>query len=193
MRFTEPYFLDRQLAAGFDIFQVRTDFEDESGFRTDSRGIGLRTGFPLTEYSSLGLRYTFRQDDIEVSDFLCTSGIISVRVCDQRGKRTTSVVGYTWTIDRRDDPIEPTRGWEATFSQDFAGVGGSVRYIRSEAGGGVYYGIFEDVVASLTVTGGYILGWGGRDVRLNDRFYKGGGSFRGFEVSGIGPRDLSDR
>ncbi len=190
LRFTEPYFLDRQLAAGFDIFQVRTDFEQESGFKTQSRGIGLRTGFPLTEYSSLGLRYTFRQDDIEVSDFLCTSGIISIRVCDQRGKQTTSVIGYTYTIDKRNDPIEPTRGWEATFSQDFAGVGGSVRYIRSEVGGGLYYGLFEGVVASLTVTGGYIQGWGGKDVRLNDRFYKGGGSFRGFEVSGIGPRDL---
>lgn len=191
LRFTEPYFLDRQLAAGFDIFQVRTDFEDESGFKTKSRGIGLRTGFPLTEYSSVGIRYTFRQDDIEVSDFLCTSGIISIRVCDQRGKGTTSVVGHTWTIDRRDDPIEPTRGWEATISQDFAGVGGSVRYIRSEAGGGVYYPLFEGIVASLTVTGGYIQGWGGEDVRLNDRFYKGGSSFRGFEISGIGPRDLT--
>jgi outer membrane protein insertion porin family len=190
LRFTEPYFLDRQLAAGFDIFQVKTDFEDESGFKNQSRGISLRTGFPLTEYSSLGVRYTFRQDDIEVSEFLCEAGYISVRVCDQRGKQTTSVVGYTWSLDKRNDPIEPTRGWQVQFSQDFAGAGGSVRYIRSEFGGGYYYGLFEGVVARLTATGGYVQGWGGRDVRLNDRFYKGGSRFRGFEVSGIGPRDL---
>jgi outer membrane protein insertion porin family len=76
------------------------------------------------------------------------------------------------------------------FSQDFAGLGGSVQYIRNELSGGVYQGIVKDVIASFTASGGYILGWGGDDVRLNDRFFRGGSTFRGFEVSGIGPRDI---
>ena len=190
IRFTEPYFLNRKLAAGFDLFTLRTDFKDVSGFETSSQGIGLRTGFPVTRFSSLGLRYTFRQDDIEVSDELCFLGIISIQVCDQEGTRVTSVIGYSWGMDKRNDPIEPTRGWQVNLSQDMAGLGGSVRYLRSEVGGGIYYGLLPDVVASFRVRGGYTLGWGGKDVRLNDRFFKGGSTFRGFEISGIGPRDL---
>ena len=190
IRFTEPYFLNRRLAAGFDIFKLTTDFEDESGFKTESQGFGLRTGFPLTEYTSANVRYTFRQDDIQVSDSLCDSGIISIRVCDQRGDFLTSVLGYTVATDHRNDPIEPTRGWRASFSQDFAGLGGDIQYLRNEAQAAWYYGLWKDVVLSVQGTGGYIWGWGDDDIRLNDRFFKGGNSFRGFDVSGIGPRDL---
>jgi len=189
--FTEPYFLGRQMAAGFDIFKLLTDFGDESNFETDSQGVGLRIGTPLTEFSSLRLRYTARQDDIEVDDFLCATRQVSIVICSQSGQSTTSVLGYTYAIDKRNDPIEPTRGWQASLSQDVAGLGGSVRYLRSEATAGIFRGLFrKDVVASFTVNGGYIFGFGDEGVRLNDRFFKGGGSFRGFEVSGVGPRDI---
>ncbi len=191
IRFTEPYFLNRRLAAGFDIFKLTTDYEDESGFETESQGIGLRMGFPLTEYASMSLRYTFRQDDIKVSEVLCTSGIISIRVCDQVGEETTSVAGFTWATDHRNDPITPTGGWQASLSQDVAGLGGSVKYSRTEASAAIYHGFTQDWVLSLRGDVGHVLGWSGEDVRLNDRFFKGGNSFRGFEVSGIGPRDLA--
>ena len=49
----------------------------------------------------------------------------------------------------------------------------------------------KDVVFSVTGSAGYIDGWGGDDVRINDRFFKGGNTFRGFETAGIGPRDTS--
>ena len=38
------------------------------------------------------------------------------------------------------------------------------------------------------MNGGFVQPWGGDTVRINDRFFKGGNSFRGFEVAGIGPR-----
>ena len=37
---------------------------------------------------------------------------------------------------------------------------------------------------------GLISGWNGDSVRINDRFFKGGSTFRGFDVAGIGPRQL---
>lgn len=188
--FTEPYFLGRQMAAGFDIFKLLTDYGDESNFETDSQGIGLRIGTPITEFSGLRLRYTLRQDDIQVSDFLCFTGQVSATVCDQNGQSLTSLLGYTYIIDHKDDPIEPTGGWDASFSQDIAGLGGDVKYLKTEAQAAIYEDIFrKDIVASFTATGGYIFGFGDDGVRLNDRFFKGGGSFRGFEVSGVGPRD----
>lgn len=193
IRFTEPYFLGRNLAAGFDLFRIRTDFEDESGFDTDSIGLGLRTSFPLTRFGRLSTRYTLRQDDIRVDDFSCAFGFISLSVCSAAGETTSSIVGYSFFYDRRNDPIEPTRGWDFNLSQDVAGLGGTEAYLRSEIRSNWYHPIplfgAEDIIANLRITGGYIFGLG-RDVRLNDRFFRGGPTFRGFETSGIGPRDV---
>lgn len=182
IRFTEPRFLGRNIAAGFDLFNTRQDFVDEASFETNSAGGSLRFGFPVTENASLGLRYTVRQDD--VTTFSGASEPIAL----QSGSRLTSVAGYTLRWDRRDNPIQPTRGFDASISQDLAGVGGDVRFLRSELEAGVYRGIIKDVVASLSTSAGYISEWGGDEVRITDRFFKGGATFRGFETAGVGPR-----
>jgi outer membrane protein insertion porin family len=46
----------------------------------------------------------------------------------------------------------------------------------------------EGFVMKLKGTGGYMTGWGGEEVPILDRCFKGGESFRGFARSGIGPR-----
>ena len=46
-------------------------------------------------------------------------------------------------------------------------------------------------MVSTSASSGYVSGWGGDPIRINDRFFKGGNSFRGFETAGIGPRDLN--
>lgn len=213
IRFTEPRFMGRDLAAGVDIFTLRTDYLDESSFENQSTGLGLRASFPITDTTGLGLTYTLRLDDTEVADLLVDLNLdgddltvspadvveqcsplvpISQRplLCDQEGSFVTSVFGYAFNWDRRNDPIDPTRGFDFSLRQDFAGLGGDVKYIRTEAEGGVYYGLFPDVVASFSLSAGYIAAWGDEDVRINDRFFKGGASFRGFDVAGIGPRQL---
>jgi outer membrane protein assembly factor BamA len=58
--FTEPYFLDRDLAAGFDLFRTRTDLQSESSFDERSTGGTLRMGYPLTENLRHAVRYTLR-------------------------------------------------------------------------------------------------------------------------------------
>ena len=57
--FTEPYFLDRPLAAGFDIYKSQTDYQ-QATYSSDTTGLTLRLGFPISEYSSVGLRYTYQ-------------------------------------------------------------------------------------------------------------------------------------
>jgi outer membrane protein insertion porin family len=112
-------------------------------------------------------------------------------LCDQEGTFLTSVFGFTMNWDRRNDPTFATRGFDLSFSQDVAGLGGEVNYLRSELEGGIYYGLpWQGWRLSGRVSAGYIFGWGGDDVRINDRFFKGGSSFRGFDVAGIGPRQL---
>jgi len=126
-----------------------------------------------------------------VANDLCIPGaeLVSVVLCEQRGSYLTSLVGFTVGWDRRNDPILPTRGFYISLSQDIAGVGGTVHYLRTEARGGAYHGFNKDFILSFTGSSGYIDGWNANTIRITDRFYKGGDTFRGFQIAGIGPRD----
>ena len=98
-------------------------------------------------------------------------------------------MGYSIRLDRRNDPIRPTRGYYVDLVQDVAGAGGDVHYVRTEVDGGWYYGFSRSFVLQITGSMGYTEGWNGDSIRISDRFYKGGNTFRGFENAGIGPRD----
>ncbi len=189
--YTEPRFAGRDLRAGFDLGYYRYDYTDTSGFNTASTFASLHAGFPLNVNTFLDTRYSIHSDSVTVSDSSCAAGLISIVICDQRGQSLASSVGYTLFLDRRNDPIHPTRGFYAKLSQDFAGLGGDVRYLKSEFNGAAYYGFTPEWVVSLTGASGYIDGWGGDNIRINDRFFKGGDTFRGFQIAGIGPRDTN--
>ncbi len=185
LRFTEPRFLGRNLAAGIEIFNVSNDYLSEAGFRSTRIGGQGTLAFRLTEYTSLSGRYALRREKVE-----CTSTLVFTNptLCLQDNNRLSSTLGYTFGWDRRNDPITPTRGFDMFLTQDFAGIGGDVKYLRTEINANGYYGIFKDVIASLNLNGGFITGWGGEPVQINDRFFKGSSTFRGFDNAGIGPR-----
>jgi outer membrane protein insertion porin family len=184
--FTEPYFLDRNMSFGVDLYATETDLQNESSFDTRQIGAGLRFGFPLSEDAKVTLRYSFTND--RISDVKSTA---SVAILAAAGTSNTSLVGYAVNYDTLDSPLEPTSGVRATFAQDLAGLGGDVYFLRTSVKGEYYYSIFDGVVGLLGGSAGYTTGWNGEDVRILDRFFKGGESFRGFERSGIGPRDVS--
>ena len=244
LRFREPRFLDRNLAAGIDIFSSRSDFSNIGfgGFTSDTIGAGVNLGFPLTENTNLGLRYRLQQDELDInlgnvvidgsgdlliitdtfdggtpddpsddtvfdrpataSDDLPASALVvdacsplynnrSFSNCRNERAELSSIIGYTFNWDRRNDPIQPTGGFDFSFSQDLAGVGGDVQYIRTESSAAAYQGIFKGVRASVRLSGGYIGSWGGDDgIRINNRFFRGGSTFRGFDVAGLGPRRI---
>jgi outer membrane protein insertion porin family len=149
--------------------------------------------FPLSLNSRGSLIYTLRDDDVTIGNDLCDPAniVFSSALCSQRGSFLTSSIGYGYRLDHRNDPVNPTRGFYMRFNQDFAGVGGDVKYVRSEGEGGFYHGFSKAFVLSVVGSAGYVNGWGGDHVRINDRFFKGGDSFRGFQIAGIGPRDLT--
>jgi len=196
LRFTEPRFLGRNLAAGVELFDVVIDFIEEAGFRQSRTGGQVTLAFPLTEYTTLSTRYSLRREQIEsprVNSQLCSGDqsqlLIQDRsLCDQIDGRISSILGYTFGWDRRNDPITPTRGFDVRFSQDAAGVGGDVKYIRTDIRANAYRGLYKNVIASASISGGYIQGWGGDPVSINDRYFKGNFEFRGYDNAGIGPR-----
>lgn len=189
--FTEPRFLGRNLAAGVNLYSYRYDLSQFAAYDTKSLGGGFTMGFGLTQNTSMSLRYTLRQDEVDVADSFCANGTVSTILCLQRGAYMTSLIGYGLRLDKRNDPLRPTRGFRIDLNQDLAGFGGDVNYLKTEVDGGWYWGFNKDFVFSATGSAGYIEGWNGDSIRINDRFYKGGQTFRGFEVAGIGPRDTS--
>jgi outer membrane protein insertion porin family len=192
--FTEPRFLGRDVAAGIDLFGYKYDLSDYSAYKTKTLGFTLRANFPLSIDSRGAVRYTLRNDEVDIDRVFCdpTQGLVlSSAICDQVGTFLTSQIGYGVRLDRRNDYLNPTRGFYVDFNQDIAGLGGDVNYVRTDLEAGWFHGFNKDFILSVIGSGGYVTGWAGDSVRINDRYYKGGLTFRGFETAGIGPRDTS--
>ncbi len=182
--FTEPFFLDRPLAAGIDLYKVVTNYQ-QAGYQGDTTAAGLRFGFPTSEFGNVGLRYTYK------IDYIRPFAGAPLQVINAAGTRKTSLVGYTFVYNTLDDPIKPTKGWTFSFSQEFAGLGGSLKYLRTQGSLGYYHPLFWDTsVGSFTLQSGYITGYDGQAIPIEERFFKGGDSFRGFAQAGVGPRDI---
>ncbi len=185
LSFTEPAFLDRDLSVGMRAFFIQDNRTSESNFKINRLGFGPTASFPLTEDTRMALRYEFRRDDLRADN----QASPAIKVDD--GVRFTSLVGYGITMDKRNDPIEPTSGYLLNFDQGFAGLGGDARYVRNSGTAKAWTAFFDDqVVASAELEMGAINSIGGDSIRINERFFLGGSSLRGFAQQGIGPRDL---
>ena len=183
--FTEPRFLDRELLVGTRLFYVQDDRSDTSSFDINSAGFSPQVGFPLSEDLDILMRYEFLSDDIDVDDFASPA----IRADD--GSQITSSVGYLLNYDRRNDPVEPTGGYQASFDQQIAGLGGESRFVKSRGQAKTWFGLFGDkVIASFELEAGALLTFG-EDSRISERFFLGGESFRGFGDEGLGPRDIT--
>ena len=183
--FTEPYFLNRRLAAGADIFATETDFLDEAGFISQSLGSTLRLGFNYNEYMFQRLSYLLSWTRLK-SDF-----ISSQFVQEQLGTTTTSQVSHTFAIDRRNNVIDPTEGYFISLSNDLAGLGGTEKYLRSNLAIGFYKELFEGWIFSATGSAGHIVGIG-EDIKIFQRYQLGGNNLRGFDDFGASPRNRPD-
>jgi outer membrane protein insertion porin family len=184
--FTEPHFLDRNVAAGFDLFHKTVDLRDEASFRQRTTGANLRIGFAVADDTQLGLRYRFQREEI----FDATrDASLAVKDAASDGAVDVSSLGYTVAFDTRNLIQQPTSGIFASFSQDVAGLGGDVNYFRSVADARGYYPVTNKITLVGRAQGGAIQGWGGNDLRLTDLFFKGGETIRGFDRAGYGPRD----
>jgi outer membrane protein insertion porin family len=108
-----------------------------------------------------------------------------------QGPVVVSLVGYSLSYNTLDNNKSPTSGLYAEIRQDLAGVGGDVNFIRSSFETRNYYEVFSDVIGVFKLQGGYLAGWGGKDVRMLDHFQMGPNLVRGFQPAGIGPRDMT--
>jgi len=212
--FTEPYLFDRNIAVGFDIF--RRDLSSfnfvnndrNTTFEQVTTGAQLRMGVPLTEYISLALRYGLNLDEITLDESqfftdpdgsgplpaICDPLRAGRYLCDAIGERTTSSIGYSLVYSTLNNGLRPSAGERIVLNQDFAGLGGTTKYIRTRLNGAKYWNVGRGFILSTALEGGYIhsfedsRGPGIDRVRLTDRFFLGEPQIRGFDIRGVGPR-----
>ncbi len=191
--FTDPYFLGRRISAGVNVFRRIYDANSFRSYDYETTGGSLIFGFPITEDFTVQAGYQVENQKISVADYQCdglNGDDVSKAICQSRGDTLVSSVLYSLIYDTLDDRRDPHAGFYVKFTQEFAGVGGDVRYLKTTGSASYYHEILpdRDIVGLIKVQGGDIFGIG-EPVRLLDAFFKGGETVRGFQSSGFGPRD----
>lgn len=185
--FTEPYFLGRDLSAGASVFHTTRDLQDESSYDQRRTGGSLQMGYPLSEHWRQSLSYRLERNEI-----MDVQNTASRYIRDQEGKRVTSAVSQVLAYDTRDSKLIPTKGMYSWLNTEYAGIGGDANYLSGKLGSSYFYPVYQDqVILNILGEVGAIGGMGGKDVEINERFFLGGSTLRGFESAGLGPRDIT--
>ena len=181
--FTEHYFMERRLSAGFDLFQVTTDRQTDSSFDERKAGGSLKLGYVLGRDLSQSLKYQLKKTDIQNVDETA-----STLIKEQEGTNTVSQISQTTVFDKRDNRYEPKDGYVVSFTNELAGLSGDTQHFRTRIKTAYFVSLFEDKVLAFIAESGHIIGID-QDVNIGERFFLGGQTVRGFSNSGIGPRD----
>ncbi len=122
LSFTEPYFMDRDVSAGFDLFHITRDLQDESSYDQRRTGGALRVGYPLSERWRQTASY--RAERNEITDVKSDA---SRFVQEQEGRRDTSALALRTTYENVDSKQFPTDGWLLWLDTEVAGLGGDAK------------------------------------------------------------------
>ncbi len=213
LSFVEPYLMGYHVALGMDLYQRQQLSNNYISYNSKTLGFSPRLGFQLREDLSLQVRYSISRQEITLPSNLtnCNNNILYTGILYNRepgcrndgeasvpikmelaqGPVLTSSVGYSLVYNTLDNNQNPTSGFLVTWAQDFAGVGGDVKYIKSTIDAKYYTPIVSDIVGLLRVQGGMLNDWGNNGLRMLDHFQMGPNLVRGFEPLGIGPRDIT--
>ena len=197
--FTEPYFLGRRIAAGFDIYRSTRNYDN---YDSNVTGATIRFGLPITQTLSTTLAYNISQEEYEY-DSGCDingSGVIEPGECNvslaiQDGVNNSpwikSSVSGSLLYNTIDDLNNPHSGIYATTTVEGAGLGGDAKFVKVSARARYYHTLSDelDVVGLLTAGGGHVQGIGDDGLRTFDLFKNSDRIIRGFEYNGMGPRD----
>jgi outer membrane protein insertion porin family len=204
--FTEPHIFDTDVGFGVQIYRQDYDSFRLSGgdrsttYQETTTGGRLTLLAQLTEYMGLQLRYVLHDDKITLGSKYFSNGVCDPLkagryLCDALGKRMTSAIGYTLAYEDIDSRLHPTRGFSASWNQDFAGLLGDVKYLRNTVAATKYFRLGGNFVLSTSAQGGTIMGFNNAGpnidkVRISDRFFltEYPQQVRGFDIRGIGPR-----
>jgi outer membrane protein insertion porin family len=186
---TDPYFLDRNLVAGADIFYIQTNYLGTEPYDESRAGFALRIGYDFNEH----LRQTWSYSLVNRDVYNVARGA-SPYIINEAGWTLLSQVSQVITLDYRDSRIQPHSGYVFEIGNDYAGLGGDVDFIRTNVNAAYYIPLEKqlgnpDWGIKIGGSFGYLdLLPGGRE-EIIDRFFLGGDNLRGFQTGGAGPHD----
>lgn len=197
LSFTEPYFLGRRIAAGFDIFQQTRNY---SHYDSETLGATVRFGLPITDNISTQLAYNIAQEKYKYDDGCLTNGAYDQSKCDISAAIREGIDESPWikssvslglVYNTIDDMKSPHEGIYATTTVEVAGLGGDAKFVKVSGRGTVYQTLSEqlDLVGLVSGGAGHIAGYGDNGLRIFDQFKSSDRMIRGFEYGGIGPVD----
>jgi outer membrane protein insertion porin family len=193
--FTDPYFLDRNLIAGADLFRSVTDSYTAAAqsFSYSESDIGgdVRLGYRFNDHVRQSFTYTLSSRD--VYDIPTGS---SIYIYSEQGTTTLSQISQSLTFDYLDDDVSPTSGLNLGVTTDFAGAGGTAKYVRVSPSIDYYIPLervfgSKDWVLKLSANAGDLIPIFGYRDNIVDRFFLGGDNLRGFADGGVGVHDLA--
>ncbi|SDA39651.1 outer membrane protein assembly factor BamA [Mesorhizobium qingshengii] len=195
--FTEPYFLGRRIAAGFDVFKQTRNYDH---YDSDTVGATVRFGLPITNSISTQLAYNISQEKYKLDDGCVTGGVYDPLKCTVSNAILDGIDQSPWikssvslglVYNTIDDMKNPHEGIYATTTVEVAGVGGDAKFVKITGRGSVYQTLSEqlDLVGLISGGAGTVQGYGGGDLRVFDHFQSSDRMIRGFAYGGIGPVD----
>jgi outer membrane protein insertion porin family len=210
---SEPYFLDRPITAGADIFKRKItyySYANVAGYTQESTGMSLVTGFLVGKWSRAFLNYTYEviklseADPADVTNPFFPGGgqVISGPNYDpfmfgDSANRTESRITPNIVYNTVDNPYSPRAGMRHTASVMFAGgpLGGTVNYYRPSLEAIVYKPIGRKMAFGVRGEVALIQQYGDTQVLpLYQRYFLGGETqIRGYDFRAIGPVDSQGR
>ncbi|MDY0189392.1 MAG: outer membrane protein assembly factor BamA [Desulfuromonas sp.] len=176
----DPYFMDKNLALGFDLYSTDREWDEYS-----KKAIGgdIKLGIPITYNTRTFFIYKYEEKEIyDIYSFA------SQTLLDQEGKSTLSSIYASISTNTTDYRPDPSRGYLSEFSVEFAGIGGDERFAKTILDHRHFFPIKWGVVFSAHGQVGYVHKIGDRDIPIDERFYLGGlSTVRGFDSREVGP------
>ncbi|WP_290734439.1 outer membrane protein assembly factor BamA [Halobacteriovorax sp. JY17] len=176
--FTEPYLFDTKWTAGGDIFV--TSNSQSTSYDYKRKGFDIRVGYPIFDYTRLFVTYKFEDTQLE--------NVVDPTVDPETENGLASSVKTTILRDKRDNRMEPTKGYYLSLSAEYAGVGGEKRWFRNEFDGRLFHRVVGDLIFRSRVYAGKIER-DGRAIPRTEKYTLGGSrNLRGYSYEDIGPK-----
>jgi outer membrane protein insertion porin family len=209
---SEPYFLDRPITAGVDLFKRKItylSYANVTGYTQESTGFSLTTGTTVGKWSRAFLNYAYEViklsnlDPSQIdSSYYYGSGVQYGPSYDplffgDYGKRTESRVTPSIVYNTVDNPWTPHAGMKHSATLGVAGgiLGGTVSYLRPNLEAIFYFPQSRRLSLGVRAQAGWILPYGDTSVLpYYQRYFIGGETqVRGYQIRSIGPVDSSGR
>lgn len=185
MSLVEPWFMDKQLALGGELFYRQSTYFSDY-FEQTNVGAAVSLRKPLGNRSSLKLEYRLEQVDIDLENNVPAVSLLN----GEEGDFLRSALSLNYIYDSRDSTLLPRSGHKFDAGVTVAGLGGDVETFTISLQGQKYWNFKWDTILSLNGELAFVDGWGG-DVPIFERMFLGGGrTLRGFEFRDVGPRDV---